>query len=53
MIIQTTEMQRAHDDDIRRQLKHQASAHVEHLSEALSYMERQAAEKYEKLLENT
>nr|CAB3256092.1 MICOS complex subunit MIC60-like [Phallusia mammillata] len=50
---QVTELQRTHDDDIRRQLKRQASAHVEHMSEALSYMERQAAEKYEKLVETT
>ncbi|XP_078485457.1 MICOS complex subunit MIC60-like [Ciona intestinalis] len=36
-------------EEMMSQLKRQASAHAEHLAQAMSYLERQASERYEKM----
>uniref|UniRef100_F6ZJB9 MICOS complex subunit MIC60 n=1 Tax=Ciona intestinalis TaxID=7719 RepID=F6ZJB9_CIOIN len=38
------------EKEMMSQLKRQASSHAEHLAQAMSYLERQASERYEKML---
>ena len=46
------EVSRAHAEELRSRLQQQTAAHAEHLSQALAYMDKQAAAKYEQALKD-